>query len=385
MRKIENKKMVLRLMTISTLGFIALWAQAYNAFADDTAVGTSSGSSVTTLTWTEVKPSIDADRNKDGKVDAFEECAFVKNLPEDQCRASVQPTTDATTVTTDIQKQKDVLIQEYQKVVEEMKQAKAAWDQTKVNELTKRMIEITQKINSLQTNNTNPITSTWTTVINPNDPDRNHDGKIDEFEKCAFVEKNWEEKCRSLINQNNGDLNNNADFNAQLEPLKKEYLLLVEELKKAKEAWDKTKVEELNKKLVEVSKKVNELRKTFNQDKKEEIKNSKEEVKKDVKDLKEEKKNDKQALKDDMKNKRDILKKKLSEKSVSRLDSIIDAMTWEKKTELVNSLIVKIDALIEKADNQKKKEILQAFRDYLKSKLNAGNVTEDSILEEILK
>jgi len=41
--------------------------------------------------------------------------------------------------------------------------------------------------------------------------------------------------------------------------------------------------------------------------------------------------------------------------------------------------------LIEKADNQKKKDILQAFKEYLKSKLEAGDNTEDSILDEILK
>ncbi|HBA45416.1 TPA: hypothetical protein DEG21_01385 [Patescibacteria group bacterium] len=85
-----------------------------------------------------------------------------------------------------------------------------------------------------------------------------------------------------------------------------------------------------------------------------------------------------------MKAKMPMKKSLVSESLKNKLFSIIDKIPAEKRTEIINKVITRIDTLVANtAIKEAKKQLLIELKQLLQSKLN-NTQTEDEILNEII-
>ena len=103
------------------------------------------------------------------------------------------------------------------------------------------------------------------------------------------------------------------------------------------------------------------------------------ELRKDMKD----KMQDMKWKVQDMKAKMPMKKSLVSESLKNKLFSIIDKIPAEKRTEIINKVITRIDTLVAKTTQENKKQLLIELKQLLQSKLN-NTQTEDEILNEII-
>lgn len=74
---------------------------------------------------------------------------------------------------------------------------------------------------------------------------------------------------------------------------------------------------------------------------------------------------------------------RVSESLKKKLFAIVDKIPTEKKVEIINKVIAKIDVLVAKTTLEAKKELLLELKELLLQKLN-NTQTEDEILNEII-
>jgi len=290
-----------------------------------------------------------------------------------------------------------------------------------------------------------PNTTTSSTQQTDNNPDRNHDGIIDTFEKCAFVENKWEDFCKKNVGNNpnnNGNQNNNNNWypmpttfetgksmpqpqpnQPQMNGPDRNNDWIVDEFEKC--AFVENKGEENCKKMMQnkwpdnwnnpnnngmnngmnfglwmeaykdqVMKLQEELKtaiENWDQAKAQETTKKMMELAQEIKKkMLENQKNQPNNTNTDKANnpqnskqdKQMEFKKKLSEKVVNMLDKTVDSMPSEKRTVFINKVISKIDSLLEKTENEKKKTLLLTLKDYFKNRLE--DTDEEWLVKEIL-
>lgn len=195
-----------------------------------------------------------------------------------------------------------------------------------------------------------PVT-TSTTPVNAT-ADRNNDGIVDAFEKCAFVEKKIEAQCN---------------------PLK-------EAIKK--KMWEMYGSGAYNPNAFERNEKGGVIIKEMYQEKKK--------MKQEIKDMREDGKEQVKEMRQEVK----TVRRALSEKLHNQLMKALDKIAAEKKEAMFKKVIANVDRAVEKVTassmtEEKKARMLAQLAEIkaiVQEKLDAlsGNTTESNILQDVL-